>query len=62
MLAKRTSIEKYHFELIIGESGDGIALRYGCDPVKLSSICECGENFNTHLRHNDIRDSCQPAQ
>ena len=62
-------LKRYHFDLTKGEFRDGIALRYGWDPVKLPSRCACGENFNvahalhcpkggyTHIRHNDIRDS-----
>ena len=62
-------LKRYHFDLTKGEFRDGIALRYGRDPVKLPSRCACGENFNvahalhcpkggyTHIRHNDIRDS-----
>ena len=69
MVAKRTSIERYHFDLTKGEFSDGIALRYGWNPVKLPSRCACGENLNvahalhypkggfTDIRHHEIRDS-----
>ena len=61
--------KRYYFDLTKVEFREGIALRYGWDPLKLPSRCACGENFNlayalhcpnvgyTHLRHNDIRDS-----
>ena len=58
----------YHFDLTKGEFRDGIALRYGWNPVRLPSRCACGEKCNvahalhcpkgyTNIRHNDIRDS-----
>ena len=62
-------LKRYTFVLTKGEFRDGIALRYGWDPIKLVSRCACGENFNvahalhcpkggcTHIRHNGIRDS-----
>ena len=62
-------LKRYYFYLTKGEFRDGIALRYGWDPVKLPSICACGEDFNvanalhcpkgvyTHIRQNDIHDS-----
>ena len=61
-------IKRYLFDLIKGEFRDGIAHRYGWDPVKLSSRCACGEKLYvvhalycpkggyTRIRHNDIRD------
>ena len=62
-------LKKYNFDLSKGNFRDGIALRYGWDPVKMPATCACGENFTTshalhcpkggytHMRHNDIRDS-----
>ena len=61
-------MKRYHFNLTKAESRDGIALRYGWDPVKLPSSA-CGENFNVahalhcpkgrynHIRHNEIHES-----
>ena len=61
-------LKTYQIELTKGGFKDGIALRYGWDPVKLPSRCACGEKFNvahalyrpkggyTHIRHSGIRD------
>ena len=62
-------LKKYNFDLTKSEFRDGIALRYGWDPVKMPATCACGESFTTshalhcakggytHMRHNDVRDS-----
>ena len=45
-------MKRYHFNLTKGEFREEIALRYGWDPVKLPSTCECGKNFNVaHALH-----------
>ena len=61
-------LKQYHFDLTKSEFRDGIALRYGWDPVKMPSLCACNENFTvahalhcpkgyTHMGHNELRDS-----
>ena len=75
-MEKRTScllnalpLKIYHFDLTKGDFRDGISLRYGWEPVKLSSRCACGGNFvvahalhwpkcgYTHIRHKDTMTS-----
>ena len=45
-------LKKYNFDLTKSEFRDGIALRYGWDPVKMPATCACGERFTTsHALH-----------
>ena len=60
------ALKRYHFDLTKTEFCDGIALRYGWDPVKMPSLCACNEKFTvphalhclkggyTHMRHNEL--------
>ena len=60
---------RYHFDLTKIEFRDGIALRYGGNPIKMASPCACKEKLtaaNAHhcqkkgyiqMRHIEHRDS-----
>ena len=62
-------LKRYHFDLMKTEYRDGIALRYGWEPVKMPSLCACIENFTvahalhcpkggyTQMGHNERLDS-----
>ena len=62
-------LKRYHFDLSKTEFRDGLALRYGWEPLKTPSICPCGESFSlshslqcnkggyNQMRHNEIRDT-----
>ena len=62
-------LRSYHFDLTKTESRDCVALRYGWDPVKMSSLCafnekctlahamHCSIGGYTHMRHNVLCDS-----
>ena len=39
-------LKRYHFDLSKTEFRDGLALRYGWEPLKTPSICPCGESFS----------------
>ena len=62
-------LKRYHFDLTKTECRDGLALRYGWEPLKTPALCPCGELFSlshslqcnkggyTQMRHNEIRDT-----
>ena len=68
-LANRAPPKKYNFALNKSEFKDGLHLRYGWEPLNNPHTCPCGQPFtlthslhcpkggNTHLRHDDIRDT-----
>ena len=68
-------LKRYHFELTKSEFCDGVAVSYGCGPVKMPSLCACNEIITvahalhspkggyTHMRNNEFRDSfCKLAK
>ena len=62
-------LKRYHFDLSKTEFRDGLALRYGWEPLKTPLIRPCGESFSlshslqcnkggyNQMRHNEIRDT-----
>ena len=62
-------LKRYHFDLTKTEFRDGLALRFGWEPLKIPAVYPCGDTFSlshslqcnkgayTQMRHDEIRDT-----